>query len=76
MQKSLYFIIIFFGFFLSFPLFAEEDGMGEALGFDFYSKIDEGTYKVLQKTVSKKLESTPTLGKFGEECLRDELLLQ
>lgn len=48
---------IFIGIFFIIPsLFAAEGYIGEPLGIDFYTRIDEGSYSINQKLVTKKLD--------------------
>ncbi len=75
MQKYiLNFLLIALSF---FPFFvnAEEGFLWENPGFDFYTKIDEGSFKVHQKTVNKRLQENPMLNQFGKKCVAAELLL-
>lgn len=63
---------------LVFPLaiHAADGYIGENPGFDFYSKIDEWNYKILEKTVNRRLRETPTMDQFGKDCTNAETLLQ
>ena len=76
MQKSLFLLTLITSFLYPLFLFAEEGFIGENPGFDFYSKIDEGNYKVLQKTVNKRLQETPTLEVFWKKCAQASSLLK
>jgi hypothetical protein len=68
MQKSL--LLFFASLSLSIPLFLSAAGgyIGENPGLDFYSKIDEGTYKIQKRLVSLELAKSPTLASFGQRC--------
>ncbi len=76
MQKSIFFLTLISVFFYPFFVFAEEGFIGENPGLDFYSKIDEWSFKVLQKTVNKRLQENPMLNQFGKKCIAAELLLK
>lgn len=76
MQKSLLLFVLISSLLYPFFLFAEEGFIGENPGLDFYSKIDEGSFKVLQKTVNTRLKETPTLEIFGKKCAQASTLLK
>ncbi len=76
MSKFAFLLISFLWIIFPISLFAEEGFIWENPGFDFYSKIDEWSFKVLQKTVNKRLSENPMLNQFGKKCLGDQLLLE
>lgn len=74
MQKYIFIIVALFLSISPYSLFAEEGFIGENPGFDFYSKIDAGSYRVLEKTVTRRLEETPKMDEFARGCVNSELL--
>lgn len=75
MQKSVLIFLLLVSSFFPFFVSAEEGFLWENPGLDFYTKIDEGSFKVLQKTVNKRLQENPMLNQFGKKCVAAELLL-
>ncbi len=70
---------IFIGIFFIIPsLFAEEGYIGESLGIDFYTRIDEGSYSINQKIVTKKIDDqTKSKTKnIYKQCIATKLLAQ
>lgn len=74
MQKYLLFLSFISTLFLSPFVHATEGYLGENPGFDFYSKIDTGTYKIQQKLVAQKLKKSSTFASFGRKCKNAKLL--
>ena len=70
---------IFIGIFFIIPsLFAEEGYIGESLGIDFYTRIDEGSYSINQKIVSKKIDdqAKSKTKNIYKQCITAKLLAQ
>lgn len=70
---------IFIGIFFIIPsLFAEEGYIGESLGIDFYTRIDEGSYSINQKIVSKKIDdqAKSKTKNIYKQCITTKLLAQ
>ncbi len=65
-------------FFIIPPLFAEEGYIGESLGIDFYTRIDEGSYRINEKIVTKKInDQTKNKTKnIYKQCLSARMLAQ
>ena len=74
MQKYIFTIVAILISISPPAIFAEEGFLGENPGFDFYSKIDAGSYRVLEKTVTRRLEETPKMNEFARGCVNAELL--
>lgn len=68
MQKQLIAGILFLGIWIPDFSHATESYIGESLGLDFYSVIDDGHYALLTQMVDLNIEKTPTLGEFGAGC--------
>jgi hypothetical protein len=66
MQKQLIAGILFLGIWIPDFSHATESYIGESLGLDFYSVIDDGDYALTSQMVDRELKKTPTLGEFGE----------
>ena len=66
MKKSLYSLII--TLILTSPMigFGADSYIGNSLGLDFYSVIDDGNYTLVNQMVNVEMQKKPTLGQFGE----------
>ncbi len=53
---------------VSIPSFsyADEGFIGNALGLDFYSKIDDESYSLVNQMVNTEMKKKPKLGEFGK----------
>jgi hypothetical protein len=74
MQKYLLFFTLISIFVFSPFLYATEGFLGENPGFDFYSKIDTGTYKIQQRLVAIKVQKSGNFYNFWRKCSNIKLI--
>lgn len=74
MRKQLIAGILFLGIWVPDFSHATESYIGESLGLDFYSVIDDGEYALRSQMVDRALQETPTLGEFGAGCPNIDLI--
>lgn len=74
MQKQLIAGILFLGIWIPDFSHAAESYIGESLGLDFYSVIEDGDYALTSQMVDRALQETPTLWEFGEWCPNIDLI--
>lgn len=74
MRKYALFSSVLLGSLLPSFVFAEAWFIGENPGFDFYSKIDTGTYNIQERLVAQKIKKSSTFAQFWRKCRNIKLI--
>ena len=74
MQKLVLSTALISLYFFPLSLFALEGYLGENPGLNFYSKIDDGTYSIQKKLVTREISKSKTFDSFGSKCANAGLL--